>query len=136
MTWDRIITSSPVNKTAALQAAPGEHWEPAVSIMNHYAEPPTMKPVTQCMLTDNFTDFTGRKFGRLTVLGLMQKASKNTKASWVCRCTCGDYCTKTARNLKASTNGGDNFMCGRCNYLQKLRREAMPGMRNYKGDRE
>ena len=122
MDFERIAASAPVNKTAALQVSRGETWTPRVQILDWYENPPPMKPLPDGHKDDPyFVDFTGREFGRLTVLGLWDKEA-NWRASWVCRCKCGYYCTRSSKSLKVAARGGNTFlpMCGRCDYQTKL----------------
>lgn len=46
----------------------------------------------------NFKDLTGKKFGRLTVLGLSHIANRNSH--WKCLCDCGKITTVYRGNLK------------------------------------
>jgi hypothetical protein len=51
----------------------------------------------------NFIDFTGRQFGRLTVI----RRAENTKSrmtQWLCRCECGTEKAITVANLGSNTN--------------------------------
>ena len=43
-------------------------------------------------------DLTGRRYGRLTVLGL-DKQREGGKSSWLCQCDCGNQCSVTAYSL-------------------------------------
>ncbi|MDD5064951.1 MAG: hypothetical protein PHQ35_09390 [Phycisphaerae bacterium] len=46
-------------------------------------------------------DFTGRKFGRLTVIG--REENKNSRVMWLCICDCGKNTIVDGRNLKTGT---------------------------------
>ena len=121
--FSRILASSPVNAQAARQLSRGEDWEPAVVLSDYFADRPAIRAISaDTRRNPEFVDFTGRTFGRLTVVGLMDKGS-NTPASWVCRCQCGGYCSRRAKSLKVADRGGNSFkpMCGRCDYIIKLR---------------
>lgn len=50
-------------------------------------------------LSPKMTDLTGRKFGRLTVLGLIEKLSYDNK--WLCLCECGNKTSVASRKLKS-----------------------------------
>ena len=54
------------------------------------------------MKPHNFTDLSGQRFGRLTVIGLHDK--KNGKNRWLCKCDCGGTCYPTTCNLKNGTS--------------------------------
>ncbi len=134
--FDRIITSAPVNAQAARQMGHGERWKPAVKLQGYFEDQPPMKAFPEdARHNPELIDFRGRKFGRLTVLGLQQKDNSSRMASWVCRCACGGYCTRTAKSLKVADRGGNSFvaMCGRCDYVQRLREGTLRGMRNDRG---
>lgn len=46
----------------------------------------------------NFTDLTGQKFGKLTVIKRVE--NKNCHTNWLCSCECGKYTEVLAINLK------------------------------------
>ncbi len=131
MSWDKIVTSAPVNAQAARQMGRGTEWAPKIKIQDWYQNCPPLADmndqVAQVRLNPEFIDFTGRKFSRLTVIGLMKKDSSHS-SSWVCRCVCGGYCTRKSKSLKVMDRGGNSaiYECGRCNYLHKLQRGWMP----------
>lgn len=45
-------------------------------------------------------DLTGKKFGRLTVLGISPRKIKSRDACWLCRCTCGNEISVIGRSLR------------------------------------
>lgn len=47
---------------------------------------------------------------RLTVLGLAKDASSRSRAKYVCKCSCGMYCYRTAKQMRT----GINQACGVC----------------------
>ena len=70
-------------------------------------------------------DLTGRRFGRLTVVGEAEK-TKNGKRYWLCRCDCGRECWVEGYHLKS----GHTKSCG-C-YRRELPRKralSLTGMR-------
>lgn len=57
-------------------------------------------------------DLTGRKFGRLTVLGrsgTYQRPSGNKEPTWLCKCECGNEVVVMSSNLKKK---GNTLSCG------------------------
>lgn len=70
-------------------------------------------------------DLTGRRFGRLTVVGEAEK-TKNGKRYWLCRCDCGRECWVEGYHLKS----GHTKSCG-CYRRELPRKRAMSltGMR-------
>ena len=129
-TFERIAASVPVNAQAARQIGHGEVWEPAVKIHDYSRSCPKLRKI-DCSGKD-FVDFTGENVGRLTVIGLRRDAGSDGKARWVCRCTCGGYCTRSSRSMKIGLRGGNSFiaMCGLCSYQIQLREQTLKGMRN------
>jgi len=135
---DRIISSRPVNRAAGMQLARGEHWEPQANIIDYFRDMPKIKkPDAATIGSGTFKDFTGQRFGNLVVIGMMDKKS-NTRASWICRCVCGGYCSRSAKSLHTASCGGNSFVdrCGRCKYQEGLRDGLFPGMRNYDGSKK
>ena len=47
----------------------------------------------------NIIDLTGKKFGKLKVLGRCVN-KKGNKPEWVCICDCGNYCSVQGQNLR------------------------------------
>lgn len=135
MDFDRIADSAPVNATAARQTGKGVEWTPAVKIQDWFADQPAMKPsahYAEKMANPEWQDFRGQTFGRLTVLGIMAGRNPAKQSSWVCRCQCGNFCTRVSKSLKVAARGGNSFapMCGRCNYQQRLRSGWTPNLKN------
>lgn len=131
MTWDRLMASAPINRAAAVVAGKSGGWTPAVALQDWYPDMPDLRPAeyyTDQARNPEFTDFRGREFGRLRVIGVMLKEGEG-KASWVCRCICGAFCTRKARSLREAARGGNSFvaMCGRCDYQRKLATGWAPG---------
>lgn len=128
--YDRIAASAPVNATAAKVTGRGSEWNPAIALQDWYPDqPPTMRARGD---GPQFVDYTGVKVGRLVVVGMMVKESTNRKSSWVCRCTCGCFCTRTSKSLKVGLAGGNTFFpeCGRCDYQHRLQRGWTPELKN------
>lgn len=45
-------------------------------------------------------DITGKKFGKLTVLGVHHLGKRNTRY-WLCKCECGKETVQISANLKS-----------------------------------
>ena len=128
MDWNRLVSSTPVNALAARQTARGQAWDPSVKITDWLENKPLMHPesiIAPLRADGNFVDFTGVEFGRLVVLGLMNRDADNAgnyPGKWVCRCRCGYFCTRSSKSLKVAARGGNTFVdrCGRCNYQRRL----------------
>lgn len=129
MTFDRIITSAPINKQAATVTGEGETWVPTVKLQDYFEDMPRLvDPKTSYQPHPSFVDFRGMTFGRLTVIGKLFKANKDAPSSWVCRCKCGGYCTRLTKSLNLAMNNGNSFVdrCGRCEYVASLRKGWSP----------
>lgn len=66
-----------------------------------------------------FKDLTGKKFGRLTVIGVYDK-SKSGSIRWKCQCECGNI-IPVFKNTLLKDNGSIKS-CG-CVYIDELRKE-------------
>lgn len=86
----------PVNTTAGLVISSGESHDYVQSLGS--PDYPLPLPVARAPLPEcpNFVDLTGRRVGRLAVIGL----SADKRGRWVCRCACGMYTLRTAKALK------------------------------------
>lgn len=115
-----VLASTPLNATAGrVVSQNGEHYEPPQRKLNHYHSetPLPIKPATS--LDGNtlaaLNPLLGRRFGRLTVLGMLDKPPSNKGASYVVRCVCGRYETRKRKALlssKGSIHGEDR--CSAC----------------------
>lgn len=68
-------------------------------------------------------DFTGIKFGRLTVIE--RSGSKNNKALWKCKCRCGNIVFIMSHHLtkKMSYTGNEAKRCSHCKDSEKHPKE-------------
>ena len=55
-----------------------------------------------------FIDLTGRKFGKLTVIGRSNKPGGGVKPTWSCECACGNTVVVNGSNLRS----GNSTTCG------------------------
>lgn len=118
--FDRLFTSVPVNRSAALAVSGGgERYEPAVKTDSRYWDtPPPLPP-----LPENCQDLTGTTFGRLVVVGYYGSGSGGGgKGSiWLVRCKCGAYETRRTKSIKKLGNGF--HACHKCDYQKHLKRQ-------------
>lgn len=128
--FDRIASSVPLNRTAAVVTGKGESWTPAVVLEDYFED---MPPLAAKVENDSpeYRDFTGFKTGRLTVFGRMAKDNPKASTSWVCRCVCGGFCTRSTKAMKAAEAGAGNFVdrCGKCHYERRLRSGWAPDLK-------
>lgn len=112
--FHRILTSDPVDRTAARVMRPGIHWEPKLNpgCIEHWKDRPPTLPAPR-------PDLTGTTFGRFTIVGYLgRKGNKTNKARWLARCACGAYEARRARTIR-ETCGED--MCIACRAVGALR---------------
>jgi len=115
--WDRVITSAPLNKDAALaRDGRGEHWTPLAKVTNCYDTPPPMKPYNPAV----GENLTGRRFQSVVVLGLSTLPNSKGQASWACRCDCGKYARFSTKSLEVCVRSGI-AACGECNYVAAIK---------------
>ena len=60
-------------------------------------------------MTAILTDLAGQRFGFLTVLGALPRASRTSRLHWRCRCTCGQLAVVRAVQLLHG-----RITCGSC----------------------
>lgn len=56
-------------------------------------------------------DLVGERFGKLTVISL-EVATPYLKRRWLCKCDCGNYCTRLESSLHNSSRDGRVSSCG------------------------
>jgi len=114
--WDRIITSAPLDKQAAIvRDGKGEHFTPQMRLEDtkvRQIAPPPMRPNPP-----NAEDLTGQRFGRFAVIG-----RSADKPAWVVRCACGWYEHRNARALKTAGPADlASMMCTECCYVERVK---------------
>jgi hypothetical protein len=115
--WDAILASSPLNATAGAVTGKGVHFEPTemTEETTWDAPPPLIAIPKERRELPTFVDLTGKRIGRLTVLGMVETGR------WACRCVCGRYIARKGRGILKQ---GDEAMCNACNYTTHLRFNA------------
>lgn len=119
--FDAIAASAPLNREAStVRDGSGDQWEAKVPDgVLHWRDlpalrsPQSLSPVGRQALAAT----QGMRFGRLTVVGLLDKGTSSAPASWVCRCVCGAY---EARRMK-SLQSGKATMCHECQAVEEIR---------------
>lgn len=112
----------PVDRIALRVVMPGIHYDiPEGTIPDHHMHSSTPLPVrriiNQIKMSRGFCDLTGRRQGRLTVMGL----SSNVNGKWVVRCQCGAYEVRSAKALMNPKNDSDR--CWVCRHEVTRRRK-------------
>jgi len=107
-----------VDKQTALAMGGGQAYAPPqASVQPTYYAPPPLRAIPP---EPSFTDITGLRLGRLTVLGLAAAGFDGKKTRWSCRCTCGKYSTHRGPALLA----GNEDRCHDCS----IKRMATDGI--------
>lgn len=122
--WEKAVISRPVNRQTALANSGGIHYQPKIkpSTLQRFECQPThllVKPL------GNSIDLSGVKFGRFTVIGLLDRKSmgfcgKNSVAKWLVRCDCGRFEHRTAKSIRNPLNNQDR--CCECRRLEMNKR--------------
>lgn len=136
-TFDAVLASTPLNGNAGSVTSRGTSWTPKQECppdQMHWTAPPPMIAFTEAKrLYDSayntLPNLTGEKFGRFTVIGVLDDYKPKRGLRWVVRCACGDYearKSKTIRKFQANPRpegegrGGDR--CHNCDTLLEIRR--------------
>jgi hypothetical protein len=114
--FDRLVGRAPANAQAARVTGRGENWVPETPMppgFQHWKAQPRMRaPI--------FPDMTGKKFGRFTVLGVLDDDghTKNRGTRWVVKCGCGDFEAKSTKAIRSmltmtdmASSGFQRFFC-------------------------
>lgn len=125
-TFDAVLASVPLNGTAgAITSRSKDNWEPkrkAPESLQHWDAPPPMRAITKAeRCNPQFVDVTGKRMGRLTVVGILHEpdAKPDRKARWVVRCACGDYEVRTAKSIKKAAPENRCFNCETLGIIQR-----------------
>lgn len=111
----------PINRTAALVTGNGVSFQIDDNRNNTVCArtPLPLREITKEMLeSPGFTDLTGFKKGRLTVMGLYLHRGVRG-AAWSVRCACGVYETRVSRSLKSDFPYDACFECKEIVYLKR-----------------
>lgn len=116
---------APVDRVAARVISGGTHYDPKKKVLEEeFIAPPPMVPKHRHPRDASFIDLTGRKKGRFTVIGLMER---DGPARWVVRCACGTYTLRTAKSIKSADTNPNARMdaCSQCKHLAAMKREEV-----------
>lgn len=114
---DKVITSDPVDRTAAIVTSKGVQYDnPKRIVQRHWETAPAILQVER-----GEHDLRGLTFGRFTVVGKFQRKSGGKPALWLVRCACSHYETRRAKAINNPSNKGD--CCDRCRQLLYAKRD-------------
>lgn len=98
--YERLAGLRPANRTTAIVAgARGTHWNEQANFGQLHSD----VPISTYACPDWAEDLTGRKFGRLTVIGF-RCGNEFKGALWVVRCVCGAYETRRSKAISKAIN--------------------------------
>lgn len=120
--FSRIIASKPVNATTAKVVSRGIDWVPdKVKRAKQWQERTDAPLPTREFIGPQDQDITGKRYGRLTVVGNSAERSRNDRgAAWVVRCTCGYYEIRRTKTLNEQA-GRSAQMCSHCDILEAIK---------------
>lgn len=113
--FDRIASSAPLNTTASVvRDSPGEHWTPKAKDDRIHSD----VPIPCVRLPDGAPDLTGRRAGRLVVIGYHSRRKSNGRM-WVVRCQCGTYEVRKGSKLTEERPAdAPELTCADCEVLR------------------
>lgn len=120
--WDKVISSTPLNKDAAIaRDGGGTSWTPERALEPTFVRSHAPIPTKRSKETWGI-DITGMKVGKLTVLGVADfpERSQRSQAAWVVRCVCGYYETRKAKTLR-KPGYAERAACSECHYVAELK---------------
>jgi hypothetical protein len=118
--WDKVISSSPLNKDAAIaRDGGGTSWTPERALESSFVRSHAPMPMKAPDHTWRI-NLTGTKVGKLTVLGVADFPARKSGAAWVVRCVCGYYETRKAKTLRDPVYA-ERAACSECEYVAELK---------------
>ncbi|PWT89281.1 MAG: hypothetical protein C5B54_09200 [Acidobacteria bacterium] len=127
--FDRLFSSVPANSAAARVTSRGTHYDKKLKEAPEIVHSDCPLPMQGAdairwrkRTSPDFTDLTGTKTGRLTVIGLadIKYRDPNKKTPWVVRCACGKYEHRSSKAIKNPNNSED--ACRACRDWQYVKR--------------
>jgi hypothetical protein len=121
--FDKLAVSRPINKAAASVMSSGESYnfvQKDADVHHLWKTPPKMiAPATHT----GQEDLRGKRFGRFTVLGVLDVPAGAGGRPWVVKCVCGNYTTRRRKAMFNPTNQDD--CCNECRNTKNLREKSL-----------
>lgn len=114
---EEIAKKVSINKTAALVTGKGVRFESRKKFNSSHSE----SPLRTVPANKRETNYTGKRFGYFVVIGKYWKKKAGGKPTWVVKCSCGHYETRTSRSINNTANKKDR--CHHCRETGYLRRK-------------
>lgn len=118
MSFDKLFASKPVNKQTAMANSGGYTYAPKIK---EGARTSQICPPILPMSPRVPEDLTGKKFGRLTVVGYGGRHKNKHVTQWVVRCVCGNFEYRRSKSINNPSNFGDR--CQECDAILHLKRQ-------------
>ena len=117
--WNAVVTSTPLNKEAAVaRDGSGEIFTPLKKV--DWAKVDEIPKVVPPPITSpHFVDYSGVKYGRITVIGYIGPSANG--ASWLVRCACGNHERRRTAAVRKGIEEGRADRCGECDYVKSLK---------------
>ena len=125
--FDSVAPLRPADHTAGRVASNGDHWEPKAQMpagLEHWDAPPPMRPWQPDPRDPSLPDLTGRKFDKLTVMGLWNetRGGSGVPSRWVVRCACGSYEVRRPSSILTGIARNQGH-CWNCDQLNRIKRD-------------
>lgn len=67
-------------------------------------------------------DIAGECYGRLTAVRALEERDQIGSVVWLCRCVCGESCTRAVAYLRQARKNGFDSCCSTCQQASRARR--------------
>ena len=114
----KLGNERPIDAVAARVTSVGESFEyrEMESSQDSEVPLPVVVPTRAQQMNPSFADMTGKRLGRMVVIGI----SADRKARWVCKCVCGRYAPRTSAAITAAA---PDACCEQCYLMAVSKRQ-------------
>lgn len=119
--YDPASFGAPIDSMAARvtgKGTPDIDYSATDSQYHSHAPLPLGKPDRS---QPQFVDYTGRRRGRMRVIGYVRAGPNDSGARWLVQCECSMYELRRSRALR---NANQDDMCRRCNAIRMGQKQA------------
>lgn len=111
---DKIYSSNPVNKTAALVTGRQPNDEIDIGSFGHTYMSLQKPPVLPFKSKRKDINLIGLSYGKLIVIGVFIKQTEGKKLKWVVQCKCGYYTIRVSNTIRRKIKNNEYDECIRC----------------------
>ena len=108
------IDRKAINKTASIVTSKGVDFKPRKKVLVVESDNPLP-------ISGEDKELTGKRRGRLTVIGKAVGYGAGSNRRLVCRCDCGKYVIRKPKSIRNENNNQDR--CEHCRHLAYLKRK-------------